>query len=321
MKLSCVLVLSGPYPAGAKTVAHLSRQTVASDLELVLVGPAEFEASLPEVEFSGFAAWQYVELPSLPYAATGFAAGTKAARAPLTVLCEDHCYPEPAWAEALLAASAGSEASAIGPAMDNANPRSLTSWANFLLCFPEWFRPGRSGEISHSAGHNTCYRVEDLKPYWEDLERWFNPERVLHLELQERGKKIQVCAEARVSHVNISLRGAYLAQSFLGGRVFGASRSQRWPAAKNLLYALASPLVPPLRLWRLHCLLGTVEKRRAARFWPALPQILMGLLAHATGEALGYLFGEGGSALAYARYELYRRNYVLEEEKPLLRAS
>ena len=59
-------------------------------------------------------------------------AGILAATSPVVGLIEDHSYPGPEWAEALLRAHAGPW-TGVGPAVDNANPESAASWVNYIL--------------------------------------------------------------------------------------------------------------------------------------------------------------------------------------------
>jgi hypothetical protein len=102
----------------------------------------------------------------------------------------------------------------------------------------------------------------------------------------------------------------------MGGRIFGAARSAGWSPLRRVLYALAFPVVPIVRLRRLMVLAhqsqdGVIRKTLIA----ALPMVLVGLIVHAVGEAFGYMFGEGGALAAYARFELYRFDHVVESER------
>jgi hypothetical protein len=121
-----------------------------------------------------------------------------------------------------------------------------------------------------------------------------------------------------VAHVNISLTGSYLAMSYAGGRVFGASRASQWSVGRRVLYALLFPLVPLLRLKRLLQQLDTPQKRRKSKFWKTVPLIMVGLVCHAFGEAVGYLLGSGNIIAKYTNYELNRREYVTPAERAVL---
>ncbi len=317
MRLSAILNVFEDFPTVMKTVRHLCAQTIPDQLEIVLITDNPTRHLLPETSPLGLVgAWQVVVVPERPTAAAGWAAGIRRARGPVVVLCEDHSFPEPGWAEAILDAYR-EDCVAVAPAVGNANPRSLLSWANFLLCFLDWFSPHGSGPISAGPGHNTSYKRDQLLEY-EDLERWLNPERMLHFDLGARGQKIWLNSRAVTQHVNISKPRSYLAQSFFGGRVFGAARASRWPITLKLAYAIAFPLTPFVRLGRIGRAIDTPEKRRESRFFAALPWIIVGLLFHALGEAVGYLKGTGNAMQRYMRFETRRSEHVDERDRWLL---
>ena len=317
VSLSAILTMPRDFESIRKTIRHICAQTVRDQMELVIVTTREKAALIETAELRSLAAWQVVTLAEMRTGAVGWAAGIRRARAPIVVMCEDHSYPEPSWAEALIDAHK-KEYAAVGPIMRNANPHSLISWANFLLCFSEWFSADRSGLISSGPGHNTCYKRELLLDY-DDLERWLTTERLLHLDLGAKGHRILLESRATTHHVNMSLAGSYLRHAFLGGRVFGASRSAHWSTFTALAHAAAFPLVPAIRLSRLMRDIDTAAKRREARFWPALPWILAGLLVHALGEAVGYVGGKGDAEHGYMSFEMYRRDHITVADRALLR--
>jgi hypothetical protein len=301
----------------ARTVRHLAAQTASGDVELVVVTTPERAAEVDVDKLEQMGGWQIVTIPRFETAAQGWAAGFRRARSPLAVLCEDHSFPEPGWAEALISEHTG-EWAAVAPIMNNGNPATNISWANFLLCFLNWYRPEQSGQVPGGPGHNTCYRLSAIAPYLDSLEVWFNPEAVLHLDMQSRGLKIFQSGLAATHHVNISLAGSFLAHSFCGGRLFGGSRAAHWPRAKAWAYACAFPLVPLIRLRRIGAHLRTPERRRDAHFYRALPWIMAGLICHAAGEAAGYVMGAGDVMAKYMSFETRRRDHLIPREISLL---
>jgi len=208
----------------------------------------------------------------------------------------------------------------VAPAVSNANPRSLISWANFLLCFLDWYSPEHSGPVPAGPGHNTSYKRSVLLEY-QDLEDWLSSERVLHFDFAAKGLTILLNTRAATHHVNISRPGSYLAQSFLGGRLFGGSRSANWPRMKTAIHALAFPLAPAIRLSRMLKALNTRGKRQESRFVAAFPWILAGLVCHALGEALGYVSGVGNARQRYVDFEARRSEHVNQRDRWILADS
>jgi cation diffusion facilitator CzcD-associated flavoprotein CzcO len=110
-----------------ESLEALRAQTVAGRIELVVVGPAT--GAIEEVaEQAGFHSVLAVEHDLLPSLAAARAAGIVAARAPLVALAETHCFPHPEWAEALIETHRAPWA-AVGPVVENENPRWATSGA------------------------------------------------------------------------------------------------------------------------------------------------------------------------------------------------
>jgi len=322
LKLTSVLNMSGDYSGIRRTIRALSEQTVRNQIEVVVIATRAHLSSIDHSELAVFGASQVVDVESLTTGAYGWAEGCRRAQAPIVVISEDHGFPAPNWAETLIDAHASGDYYAVCPALENGNPATLTSWANFLLSFLPYFSPDQPHEVEAAAGHNTSYnRAALMADYGAELDRWLNPERVLHFDLRARGKRILLDSRTSVAHVNLSLIPSYLAISYAGGRVFGSSRALNWGWGKRLIYTAAFPLVPLIRLKRLLEALNTPQKRQKSRFWPALPLILVGLGCHALGEAVGYLLGAGDIARKYTEYELHRREYVTEADRALLTVS
>ena len=90
------------------------------------------------------------------------------ASAPIVVFTEDHCFPEPEWAAALLARHAEPWA-AVGPVLRNANPETTVSWADLLIAYGPWLAPGVAGPKDHLPGHNSSYKTSVLREYGDRL--------------------------------------------------------------------------------------------------------------------------------------------------------
>lgn len=291
---------------------HLRAQGLEHELEVVLVVPQmnqpailrELERNKQELNV------HVVSVASCRPTGPAVAAGMLAASAELVVQCEDHSFPQPGWAKALLQAHQGPWA-AVGPAVENANPGPI-SWADFLLSFLHWYQPPR-GEAPALAGHNCSYKKNVLVAQ-PDLGSTLQSEMVFHHQLRDQGQHLFLEPGARVRHYNLSVATAFLDHKWLGGRIFASHRARLWPLWRRMLYAAAFPLVPVLRL---HRILATLKLRPT----PPLPTttwawLLLGLLLHAAGEAVGYLVGSLGCETAYAEYELRRFQHLAPGDLP-----
>ena len=313
MKLS-VFTIASESPSQCQLVlAEMRRQTLRAEMEIIVVSPTHDR--LKDEDFKNFGAWQWVKLPSARTCGAAMEAAVRAAKAPFVAYAEEHSYFDEAWAERLVAAhEAGYDA--VGFAMENANPETLTSWAHLYGQFGNVVAPVESGETDFLAGHHVSYRKSVLLDYGNLLADMLEDESALFLDLREKGRSMFIAGDAISRHVNISKLGSYMRLDYLGQRSFAAARAnvQNWPWWKRALYAGAAPIIPWVRLRRI-----LRHIRRTGRQQEMLPQILapigLALIAGAWGEMLGYLLGSSDSAQRKAPLELQREEYVVETDR------
>ena len=304
-KLSVILATDG-VEQGRETLAHLSRQTAADRIEVLLVTPPGSVDGGADPDLDGFHSVRVIEADPRSSTARARATAVPAARAPVVAMTESHCFPEPGWAEALIAAHRGPWA-AVGPEFDNENP-GTASWANLFVDYSTWITPLTPGQADDLPGNNSSYKRSLLLEYGEDLARWLESESILHWDLRSRGHGLYIEPGARVRHLNIDRLIPALAEHFLGGRCFAGLRSRGWHPLRRALYVIASPLIPVIRLRRMFQHLRRTSRRDLLP--GVLPMMVGSLIAHATGEMMGYLAGTGSATSRLAKYELVKQRYV-----------
>jgi hypothetical protein len=314
-----VLACTDRYPTIAATLAHLAAQSIRERIEVVLVATSRAVLELPEEVVSPFWGHQVVEIGAFDSIARANAAGVRRATAPLVAFTEDHCFPEPAWAEALVRAHDGPYA-AVGPVVRNANPTTAVSWADYLIGYGPWAYPSPSGDAPFLAGHNSSYKKAVLLEYGERLEEMLAAEAVLHMDLRARGQRLYVCADALSAHVNFSRTRSWLAVQVHNGRVFAAARAATWGVGRRAFYALASPLIPVVRFARATRSLLALA-RPTSELLRVFPVLVLGLALDGVGQLLGYALGPGRSASALAYYEFRRVDHVRPDERVLFAAA
>ena len=303
-ELSVIVITPDDYETVRETVRRLRAQTVREKLELLIVAPSAAGLDLDASELECFGGWLVVEVGEFTSTGRARAAGVRRSSAPVVALAEEHCYPAPGWAGALIERHREGWA-AVGPVVANANPRGATSWANFLISFAPWAEPRAGGEADSLPWHNSSYKRALLWEYGDALGEVLEAEGLIHRDLRAKGHRLYVEPAAGAEHLNITRAGSYLREQFHAGRRFAAARSRResWSPSRRALYTFGTAVTPALKLrdvWR------EVSRRRAglpelpSRVWPALA---VGLAAHAAGEMAGYAFGAGDS---------YRRSSELE---------
>ncbi|BCM90684.1 hypothetical protein IAD21_02544 [Abditibacteriota bacterium] len=314
-ELSVVLATIQSFEGIELTVAHLRDQEEHEKIELVIVTSSESVLRLPDDGVEGFAAVRIVEVGQVSSLGSGNAAGVKAATAPLIALAEDHAFPEAGWAGALIEAHRGPW-SVVGPVVSNFNPGSAVSQTDFIVGYGLWeagrHREGK--EVNLLPGHHSCYKRDVLLSLGSELEAMLETETVLHWKLHEEGHRLWLEPKARLHHVNFSLWRSLLPLHFHLGRAFAASRSKQWNRTRRLLYAVASPLIPAVRLKRL---LGSIRQLPSPGTVIAL---LLVLATDAVGQFCGYFTGRGVIPQWLQEMEFNRIHHLRRRDRAILRA-
>jgi glycosyl transferase family 2 len=308
--LSVIVLVPDRFNTVLRVVTELARQQIRDQIELVFV--AVPGVSIPQSVVADFWGWQQIEKPDWRSSADARAVGVARARAPIVAFVEDHCFPTPGWAEALLRAHERAWAG-VGPVVLNANPKRTLSWANLLIEYGPWLHPRERGTVSHIPGHNSSYKRALLMEYGDQLTPMLEAESVLHWDLNRHGHAVALEPDARSRHQNFERFGASLNLRFQAGRHFAAHRSQHWPRSRRLVYTLGSPLLPVLRTWRVREHAARLEDTRR-RPW-LLPLVFVLLVVDAMGEATGYAFGRGSTPLTLIDLEFHRDRFRAASDK------
>jgi GT2 family glycosyltransferase len=314
-EMSVVLVTRAPFPSIRKVIRHLSRQTVRNRLELLVVVPSRGALALEDSEVQGFGVVRVLEVGQILSMPEAKVAAVRNATSPVIAFAEDHCYPEPGWAENLIKAHREKWA-AVGPLLENANPNSFNSWASYLMSHAHWNEPVETGAVDSLAWHNTSYKRELLLEYGSELPALLAAEGFLQQKLIESGYELYLSPSATVSHVNVSRSASVIAHAFVGGRLFGAKRAYygKWSPLQRLLHIGATPLIPLVRLRRTCRDISRIGQSK--RLLPSvLPALCVGLTFHALGELVGYTFGMGNAELKFSSYEMSRIDHLTEQDR------
>lgn len=310
--LSVILATPGDFGALRRTLAHLAAQTARDALELVIVATSRDTLQADADVLARFPRHAIVEIGDFVSLGAANAAGVRAATAPLVALAEDHCFADPDWAAHLMRAHDGPWA-AVGPAVRNANPATVVSWADLFIGYGPWLEPVDRGEVAFLPGHNSSYKRAVLLEYGERLDALLTVETVLHWELRAKGYRLLLEPAARVAHTNFSLWSSWLPVLWLNGRAFAAERRNGMSIAARALYVAGAPLIPFVRLAR------TATNARSPllrwQFLKSFPAALLGLAVDALGQMLGYALGAGATGGRLAQYECHRVKHVTARDR------
>ena len=314
--LSVILIATTNYALIRYAVRNLTRQRDVA-IELVIAAPEALRASITledSKDLAAFAAWKHVVIPDGTQFDVARAMAVRAASAPLIAFTEDHSFPQPGWAAALVSAFTDG-VTVVGPVVANGNPDSMVSRANFLLEYGEWMPPGRRDGRSHLPGHNSAYRRDALVALGDRLTTLIEAESVLHWELRAGGHRLVQEPKAVTHHVNFSRFQPSVALRYHLGRHFAARRAEGWSVAKRAGYAAAFPLIALVRVARVASL--GVGSREMPAVMAALPMVALMVTVSSIGESIGYVTREPGSSGAFlSDIEHNRHRFVREGELP-----
>jgi hypothetical protein len=265
-----------------------------------------------EKVLADFCRFQIIELGTSFTNIRARAAGVRSASAPIVWFLEDHAFPFPDWAEHLIAEHRAGWAG-VGAEIVNANPASLTSWANLVMAFGCWMEKQIAGQHDRIPPHNSAYKKEVLLRYGDELENRLASENLMQDDLLAHGHRFYLQPKARIAHLNISRFQSFLLEQYSGGRWFGASRCKLWSFPKRAAYGAAFPLISLKRLFESLSLI-----RRAGmsqRLFPGvLTPLVIGLFAHSFGEAMGYAFGLGNAEELSMRLEFSHDRHLCSRD-------
>ena len=303
-----MILVCDDYDQVRRAVEDLASDAVALRAEVVLAGPSAAPVAVPEAVRERLASVQVLSVDDHRAMHRARLEGVRAARAPVVVLAETHAWPAPG-SLAALAAAVEDRCAVAGPLMRNANPRTRASWAGFLLDYGWWWEGVARGGDGHSVpGHSCAWDREELLAAVGDDPDGLRIPYLLAERMRADGARVRLEQAARTAHLNADLGRSFLGERLVSGRFLGATRGQSWPVARRAVYALGSPLIAPLRLFRLARLLGgSADGRRMLR--RALPALLTGTVVGAVGEAVGYVTGRADDA-AEAEYELAKERHA-----------
>jgi hypothetical protein len=198
----------------------------------------------------------------------------------------------------------------VGCAISNANPATATSIVEHLLSYIFHDEGAPVGEADRVSRNNTTYKRAALTAFGDRLPDLLARDGGLLEELRRGGARFYREGEARLAHLNPSRMGPMLHLRLHSARASAATRARtgRWGAGRRLLYVVASPLFPALRLRALWSRLMAPSLR--GELPRIAPLLLAALLVDAAGQATGFALGEGESALAAGRYDLDREPYL-----------
>ncbi len=305
--LSAIIITNGPYDNVRRSLGYLKAQTLANEMEVIMVTSTPDQLKPEESELNCFHSWHIVDIDEITSIGQGYMAGIKQAQSTIIALSQDHAFPDSRWAELFIRAHQQPWA-AVGPKMSNGNPDSMISWADFYISYGEWAHPLSSGSVRHLPGHNSSYKRDILTEFSAELEELLEAESILHRRLKSRGYELFLESGTCTQHINYTTWRSWLQKRYYQGRQFMSTWAKSWSWPRRLLMIFATPLIACLRLWRLLRHIG--RGKGFVFFLYLIPALVAGLMAEGAGQALGCAAGRGNYSRKLIKYEFDRLKHA-----------
>lgn len=201
------------------------------------------------------------------------------------MLAEDHCLPDPNWAEAILdRLEEGWDA--VGCALRPGNRTTCWAEGSFLIGYGEWMMPVTSGPVEVICGWNVTIRTQLALQLGPELAGELLLGAFLVRRLHQQGHRFYLEARAQMRHFDPPGLTRELYLLAIVGAGFGALRTRRWPLLARVVYPLAAPAVA-----FLHWKRAFVQYRRAGAGAGLKPDSLAATLVLASAWGLGEAAG------------------------------
>lgn len=312
--LTVIITTGSGYESIRTTIEHLKRQTVSGGLEVIIIAPSVKWAEDIGTELGVFNRYSTMEADLDEGLYDAWVTAIQRANAPIVALGENHAFPEPSWAEALIEAHKGPWA-VVGCVFKNANPDTVNSWAQLYMTYGQFTEPASSGEVRDLPGHNSSYKRPLLLDYGKSLGTMLIRTNMLHMDLRSRGYALYLQSEARIDHINVSRTPSVFLDLFYNGWLYTAALAdyrKMAPSARLKMIILEPAII-------LKHFLGTLGSiRRAGKgkelLPSALPIITAGLTFHLLGKIWGYIAGYGSAQKRINSYEFDRYKHITQKD-------
>jgi hypothetical protein len=174
--------------------------------------------------------------------------GAMHASADYVMLAEDHCLPDPDWADAMLE-RLDEGWDAIGPALRPGNRTTMWAEGSFLIGYGQWMDPIARGPIDVLCGWNVVIRTDLMRERGDRLPRDLILGAFLMRDFARDGRRFVLESRAKMRHFDPPGGLRELKLVYLVGLGFGAMRTTGWHRIARLLYPLAAPAIAALH-WR-----------------------------------------------------------------------
>jgi GT2 family glycosyltransferase len=216
------------------------------------------------------------------------------AAAPVVAFIDADCVADESWVERICVGHEGPYL-AIGGAIANGRPSTLTGWAAYFSEFSQWMPNTPEQWMVDVAGANMSYKVSAFDQCGRFIGGTYCSDTEFHWRLAENGHQIRFRPDILISHHFDRSWPDFIRHEFFHGRSFATVRVNaqgfsRWRRAVYVMLGL--PLAAKI--------VATIVARNLAnrtylsRCVGTAPLWVAGVLSWSAGECAGYLGGGAG---------------------------
>jgi GT2 family glycosyltransferase len=229
--------------------AILSQQT-SIPYDVIVVDSSKDRTA--EIVATDFPSVRLIRLSKRTYAGAARNVGVRATRAPYCLMIDSDCIARPDLIERAMSRHSEGEYAAVGGALRNGTPRSLSGWIGYLIEFKE-FMPTTPLRIEKGVPTaNITYRREVLVGHGGfDEQMWLSEDILLNWKISSSGHLIIFDPAVEVTHLNRTGWETILTyQVHLGRYSAEARRRGGLPGGILLKYPVLVVLMPLVRTAR-----------------------------------------------------------------------
>ncbi|TAK11673.1 MAG: Gfo/Idh/MocA family oxidoreductase [Anaerolineae bacterium] len=314
--LTIIIDKRTPFAALLPSLRPLSKQTIASQIELLFYAhEGDALADLDHEFLSRFERCTVLRHPGT-YSESVYTT-VHAAAAPIVCMYEDHVFPSPDWAAALVS-ECQSGCVAACTRVANANPGSIWSEVGFAVPYGFWTDPLHFDPADDVMVSNGAYRRDTLMALGGRLSALMRRAGGLNQVLRDNGGRFAIARTGVIAHANPSRPLAAIRLMFDVGRTYASRKrnATRMGFPERLFYVALGPIVPIQRFVERLPIMFSAGRNRKLRA-RILFGLAVGFMCEGLGRMAGYLFGEGRAAQRMESIDFDRRRHVRKADLAL----
>lgn len=227
----------------------------------------------PQIVREEFPSVRLIHLDKRTFAGTARNIGARNTTAPVCLMIDSDCIAAPDVIERVVKRHAEDDYAAVGGALRNGTPGSLSGWIGYLIEFKE-FMPTTPLRLEKSIPTaNIAYRREVLEQFgYFDEEMWLAEDILFNWKVYRQGGRILFDPAIEVTHVNRTGWRQVLSYQVNLGRLSAVARRRGGlPGGFLLRHPALIALMPLVRTWRALQWLAAHDRRALLAllvFWP-----------------------------------------------------